>query len=133
MNKYWGKFVGHLDLRILPPPKKRRWWEWLFPRRPIAQVLSDFEFVEPDGTRWLARHGDLINGISSPWCLWRLMPPFAWRTIRSSALHDPACENKTRPSWQTHRMLYRAMRCDHASPIRAWVAWILVRVFGPRF
>ena len=129
----WGHFEGSLNLRVHPPPGKRLWWEWLFPRRPQVTVLSKFVFVEPDGTRWISSGGDVVNGLSSPWCLWRLMPPFAWRGVRASALHDSACVNRIRPSWRTHRMMYRAMRCDNESPLRAWVTWKLIRFFGPRF
>ena len=133
MDARFGRFYGNLDLRILRPPSTHRWWEWLIPTRPLAQVMSDFEFVEPDGTHWATGYGDITNGISTPWCFWRLMPPFAWREIRASALHDKACTVKSRPSWRVHRMMYHAMRCDHASPIRAWTAWCILRVFGPRF
>jgi len=132
-NKRFGHFEGRLLLEIPPPPSKRKWWEWFLPLRPQAIVRSDFSFVEPDGTKWVARDGDEFNGISSPWCFWRLMPPFSWREIRAAVLHDPECVRRTKPSWRVHRMLRLAMRCDHASPLRAWIAWVAVIIGGPRF
>ena len=131
--KNFGKFEGQLDLRILPPPRKRQWWEWLFPRRPKVTILSLFAYIDKDGVRWEAPVGTKINGLSSPWCLWRLMPPFAWRGIRPSAIHDAGCTYCTRPSWAVHLAMYRAMKCENASPMRAWITWFLIRTFGPRF
>ena len=135
MANDWGEFTTELEIRILPPPKKRLWWEWIFPRRPQARLIEPFTYTEPGPYRlpWTSWDNEEINGLSSPRVFWRLMPPFSWRGIRASALHDPACVRKERPSWQVHRMMYYAMRCDNESPPRAWVAWAVVRVFGPRF
>ncbi len=133
MAKYWGEFTTELDLRILPPPGKRLWWEWIFPRRPEAELRSYFGYIDPDGRSWASPAGAKINGLTTPRVFWRLMPPFSWRGIRAAALHDFACERKNRPSWRVHRMMYHAMRCDYESPPRAWVAWAVVRAFGPRF
>ncbi len=133
MANDWGEFTTELEIRILPPPKKRFWWEWIFPRRPQARLLSTFTYWEPDGARWESRRNEKLNGLSTPRVFWRLMPPFSWRGIRAAALHDPACERREMPSWRVHRMMYHAMRCDNESPPRAWVAWAVVRAFGPRF
>jgi len=128
-----GRFEGQLDLRIPPPPCKRKWWQWLFPLRPEAIILSTFTYIDKNGVRWEALPGTRINGLSSPWCLWRLMPPFEWRGIRASAIHDANCLYRNHPSWKVHQAMYRAMRCDNMSLLRAWTAWFLVRTFGPRF
>ena len=127
--KNLDRFEGQLDLRILPPPHKRKWWERLFPHQPRAIVLNLFTYIDKDGVRWEAPAGTRINGLSSPWCLWRLMPPFAWRAIRPSAIHDAGCTYCTRPSWAVHK----AMKCENAGPARAWITWFLIRAFGPRF
>ena len=133
MANDWGEFVTDLDIRVIPPPEKRLWWEWVFPRRPRVVLLRTFIYAGPGGSRWSSLIHEKINGLSTPRFFWRLMPPFEWRGIRASALHDSACERKDQPSWRVHRMMYRAMRCDHMSPPRAWVAWAVARLFGPRF
>ena len=133
MHKNWGHFEGHCDVRILPPPAKRRWWEWVFPRRPQLIVLSKFSYIDPNGKRWQVEPGDPVNGLSTPCLFWRLMPPFAWREVRGSVIHDPECEVQVSPSPEVHTMIYAAARCDNASPLRAWLMWFGVRFFGPRF
>ena len=131
--RYWGRFQGILKVEILPPPKHREWWEWIFPRRPRVRVLSHFAFVDPEGTVWGVEPGDESNGISSPWICWRLVPPFTWRGIRWAVIHDVYCESRVRPSVRTHRMIYYAARADGAAGLRAFFAWLGPRLFGPRF
>lgn len=133
-NGKFGRFTDTLDLRVDVPPRNRKWWEFIFPRRPQLTVLSEnFAYIDSDGEEWPAPKWTRTNGASSPWLLWRLMPPFDWRTIYAAVVHDPACVNRDRPSTETHRMLYFAMRCQGVSPLRAWGAWFLARCFGPRF
>lgn len=129
----WGHFEGHCDVRILPPPAKRRWWEFIFPRRPQLMVLSTFSYIDQKGKRWEVRPGTKVNGLSTPCIFWRLMPPFSWREVRGSVIHDPECEAKRNPSPAVHKMLHAAARCDNSSPLRAWFMWCGVRGFGPKF
>ena len=131
--KNFGKFQGELDLRVLPPPAKRAWWEFLFPRRPEVMVLKNFTYIDKDDKHWEARPGTKINGLSSPRFFWRLMPPFEWRGIKAAAIHDAGCTYCIEPSQKVHQAMYRVMRRDNMSPFRAFIAWFLVRSFGPRF
>ena len=105
----------------------------MLPRRPIATVVTEIEYLDPAGLLWVCFPGEEVNGLSTPWFFWRLLPPFSWRGIRPSILHDVACTNKSRTSKQVHDMLYYAMRCENVSAIRAYIVWRVVTWFGPRF
>ena len=133
MDTNWGHFEGICTIEILPPPAERKWWEWVFARRPELVSTSPFAYVDPRGKRWYVWPGDRNNGLSTPPLSWRLMPPFSWREIRAGVLHDRYCVTQTEPSWEVHRMIYEAARCDHSSPPRAWGMWAGARWFGPRF
>ncbi len=138
----FGHFEGVLNLHVTEPPDRREWWECFFPRRPCLIVASyGFSYVDPDGRRWAVPYGSYVNGLTTPWFLWRLMPPFSWREIWASVVHDVACfkegdvivDGEPASFQEVHQVLYLAMRCKHVHPVRAWWAWLGVRMFGPRF
>lgn len=126
-------FLGECDLRFPAPPTRLARWEWLCPRRPEAIVLAEIQFIDPKCRVWRAAKGSHTNGLSSPWWLWWIVPPFSGRGIRAAVLHDVACQQKRQPSPLVHAMFYHAARADGAHPIRAWVGWVFIRLFGPKF
>lgn len=134
-------FVNNLDLRILSPTKPKTSWErllrFLLPARPRLMVVGDpdkpFHFVDSFGDVWYAEYRHVVNGLSTPWFFWRLFPPFSGFGIKTSVIHDVACDKKNRPSWKAHRMVYYSARCEGMSKQRAFLMWFAVRYFGPKF
>lgn len=90
-------------------------------------------YVDPEGVIWEIYPGDIINGLSVPRFFWRLCWPYEGKTREASAFHDVYCGLKSRPSSQVHRMFYNAMRANGASAIVAYLRYIPVRLFGPKF
>lgn len=117
----------------------------------FMRLVQSLEFIDRRGVEWVAKKGTEINGASIPWFFRRVFPVYIGVYRRASILHDAGCVDKTRPSWEVHRMFYEAIRCDallHTTNIRnwwertiaeyqyaaeAWVMWAAVRTFGPRF
>jgi hypothetical protein len=110
--------------------------QWLTTDEPNRQMklLSEFAFVDQKGTRWEANVGDVIDGASIPQFLWTLVgSPFIGDYRRASVLHDVACDQKTRPSKDVHRMFYEAMRADNVPEDQALEFYTAVRLFGPHW
>lgn len=98
------------------------------------QLLEDFAFVDPNGVRWLAPAGSRIDGASIPRMLWSVAgDPFIGQYRRASVLHDVACDDRTRPSKDVHRMFYDAMIADGTSTAQAVEFYTAVRLFGPHW
>ena len=105
---------------------------WLRDGRKVI-LLRDVVFVDPDGVRWVAPCGRVVDGLSTPRVLWRIQPPFSGKAREASVIHDAACEDRVLPSWQVHRAFYFAMRANGVGWLAAWARWLSVRLFGPRF
>lgn len=113
------------------------------PRHPTAKLLSDgesmllseaFQYVDADGQIWKCAEGSLVNGASIPRFFWRVVgSPMRGRYRFASIPHDVHCDLKRHPSKEVHRMFYRAMRASGVGRVRAWVMWLAVRLFGPRW
>jgi len=98
------------------------------------QLLEDFAFIDPNGVRWLAPAGSRIDGASIPRMLWSVAgDPFIGQYRRASVLHDVACDDRTRPSKDVHRMFYDAMIADGTSTAQAVEFYTAVRLFGPHW
>lgn len=90
-------------------------------------------YVDPNGTIWEVCRGDVINGLSIPRFLWSLCWPYEERTREASAFHDVYCGLRSSPSPEVHKMFYNAMRANGASAWTAYLRYIPVRLFGPKF
>jgi hypothetical protein len=106
---------------------------WLADDPRQMKLLAPVTFRDWQGYSWRAYSGAIVNGASVPRFFWRLWPPCVGRYRRATVLHDVACEDRTRPSPDVHRMFYEAMRTDGTNLVTAWLMWLAVRVFGPRF
>ena len=96
------------------------------------QLLEDFAFVDPSGTRWLAPLGHIVDGASIPRVLWAVAgSPYTGAYRRASVLHDAACDARAVASKLVHRMFYDAMICDGVSQAQAIEFYTAVRLFGP--
>ena len=110
--------------------------QWLTADEPNRQMrlLAPFVFVDQKGERWVANIGDVIDGASIPRILWTVAgSPFVGDYRRASVLHDVACDQKTRPSKDVHRMFYEAMRADNVPEEQALEFYTAVRLFGPHW
>ncbi len=120
----FGRFEGEVDVRWLRQAGRDR----------DVRLLADFAYVDPQGKRWLAARGRVVNGASIPEVLWSSFgPPFVGDYRRGSVLHDVACEDRTEPSEDVHRMFYNAIRCDGVGQAKALTMYWAVKLFGPRW
>ena len=74
----------------------------------------------------------MINGASIPKTLWSVVgPPFVGDYRRASVVHDVACEERSAPHEEVHRMFYHAMRADGVSWRKANIMYQAVKRFRP--
>ena len=102
------------------------------------RLIEDFLYHDPNGKRWPAQRGSIINGASIPWPLWNkwIGPPYVGNYRRASVVHDIACEMREKickSSEIAHRMFYDACLCGGVSEKKAKVMYWAVRNFGPKW
>lgn len=120
----FGRFIGEVVAKWLKHSGDDR----------NMQLLEDFAYVDPDGIRWDAPRGSVVNGASIPSALWNTIgPPFVGDYRRASVVHDVACEVRDRPHGEVHLMFYYAMRADGMGYVKANVMYQAVKRFGPRW
>jgi hypothetical protein len=98
------------------------------------ELVKDFHYVAPDGKRWTARTGSVINGASIPSMFWSVIGgPFEGRFRNASVLHDAACDVQSEKWEDVHRMFYDACRCSRVGIGKAQTMYWAVYHFGPRW
>jgi C-terminal processing protease CtpA/Prc len=98
------------------------------------KLLQNFAFTAPDGKRWLAPEGSVVNGASIPSALWSVVgPPFVGDYRRATVIHDVACDEKTEPHDRVHLAFYFAMRADGVAWLKANTMYQAVKQFGPKW
>lgn len=107
--------------------------EWLNGNGRDMRLLSELRFTDSGGRTWIAPAGEVVNGASVPRLFWRLMPPFVGKYRFASVVHDSACVHRPFNSKLAHRMFYEAMVASGVHSWQAWLMWLAVRVFGPRW
>ena len=110
--------------------------EWLKHNGPdrSMRLLADFVFIDDNTIHWVALTGSVIDGASIPEIFWRTAgTPFIGDYRRASVLHDVACQQKTRPHTDVHRMFYDAMITDGVPTALAQQMYTAVRLFGPKW
>lgn len=121
MSKF-GTFEGDVVARWLTHSGKDR----------DMQLLEQFVFTAPDGKRWVAPKGSVVNGASIPDALWAAVgAPFVGDYRRASVIHDVACEKKQAPADAVHLAFYYAMRADGVGWVKANAMYQAVKRFGP--
>lgn len=120
-DEYFGKYSSTVKA------------EWL-PNQREMKILEDFEYEDPNGMRWIAPKGSLVDGASIPQWLWSVIgSPFAGLYRDASVIHDVACEEKNRTWEVVHLSFYYAMRASGVSKARANLMYGAVYHFGPRW
>jgi hypothetical protein len=97
-------------------------------------LVEDFAYIEPNGKRWTAPKGAIVNGASIPQSLWSVVGgPFEGPFRNASVVHDVGCDEQAE-SWEdVHRMFHDACRCGGVSSQKAKMLYWAVYNFGPRW
>lgn len=106
--------------------------EWL----PNGQMrlLENFVYTDPDGNRWSAPKGAMVNGASIPPTFWSILgSPYTGKYRAASVIHDVACIEKKQPSDKVHLAFYYAMRASGVPDVQAKIMYAAVYNFGPRW
>lgn len=106
--------------------------EWLVdsiaPDRDMA-LLSDFSFTDPDGKRWPAPKGSVVNGASIPQPLWSTVgSPYTDDYRPASVVHDVACGTTGVPRKAADVMFFHACRAGGCGPVQARILYAGVRI-----
>ncbi|EGV17774.1 S41 family peptidase [Thiocapsa marina] len=98
------------------------------------KLLEAFAFIDPNGKRWVAPEGSVVNGASIPSALWATVgPPFVGDYRRATVIHDVGCDEKTATHEEVHRTFYFAMRADGVGWLKATTMYQAVKQFGPKW
>lgn len=117
----WGSFVGTVKA------------EWLDDGRRM-RLLDNFAYVDPARQTWNAPAGSEIDGASIPKVFWSFIGgPFEGKYRNASVVHDVACDQKSRPWRDVHRMFYNASRLGGVGSVSAKVMYFAVYHWGPRW
>lgn len=118
MKKY-GSFSGN--------PKT----EWLVDnnRDRNMMVIEDFWYLDPDGRKWTAPKGSVVNGASIPRPLWVTVgSPYTGDYRRASIVHDVACDDSTVNRKDADVMFYHACLAGGCSVAQARLLYAGVRI-----
>ena len=107
--------------------------EWSDDGRDMTLVQA-FAYIEPNGKRWMAPKGSVVNGASIPQAFWSIIGgPFEGAFRNASVVHDVGCDEQNE-SWEdVHRMFHDACRCGGVSSQKAKMMYWAVYNFGPRW
>ena len=120
LMSYHGKFSGN--------PRT----EWLIDAtgadRNMA-LLEDFWYVDPDGKKWRAPKGSVVNGASIPRPLWSSVgSPYTDDYRRASIVHDVACDDSAIRRKDADVMFYFACLAGGCSCRQAKLLYAGVRI-----
>jgi uncharacterized protein DUF1353 len=107
---------------------------WLDEDDRKMKLLRDFSYRDSKGVQWMAPEGSIIDGASIPRWLWTVVgSPFTGPYRKASVVHDVACDTKSKPWLDVHRMFYEACLCGGATETQAKVMYAAVYKYGPRW
>jgi len=93
------------------------------------QLLEDFWYDDPDGRRWPANKGSIVNGASIPRPLWATVgSPYTDDYRRASVVHDVACNDPTVARKDADKMFYYACLAGGCSKSQAAILYAGVRI-----
>jgi hypothetical protein len=99
-----------------------------------VKVYKTFNYIDSDGRRWVVPEGTESDGASIPQIFWSLIGgPFEDKYRDASIVHDLYCVKKTRKWQDVHKVFYDAMQARGVSPKKAWLMYMAVEEFGPRW
>ncbi len=112
-----------------PPPRT----EWLSDGADERgmRLLEDFWYRDPQGRRWLAPAGTVIDGASIPRTLWAAVgSPYTGNYRRASIVHDVACNAPDVPRRDADSMFYFACLAGGCAIAQAKLLYAGVRLGG---
>ena len=106
--------------------------EWLVDKSGAdrnMRLLEDFLYTDPDGRKWPAPSGSIIDGASIPRPLWATVgSPYTDDYRRASVVHDVACDSPTIPRKDADVMFYHACIAGGCSFLQAKLLYAGVRI-----
>lgn len=116
-------FIG--ELKLTPPGCESKG---------TCVLGSEFGYVDPTGTGWMAAAGLLTDGASiPPWAVPIVGKPFEAAFVKAAVIHDHYCARHVRPWRQTHRVFYDALRESGVSKGKAGTMYFAILVGGPKW
>jgi len=107
--------------------------EWLGGGRKM-KLLEGFQYEDPNGMKWTAPKGSIVDGASIPTLAWSIVgSPFSGKYRNSSVIHDVACQNKNRTWEVVHLAFYYGMLASEVNILKAKLMYAGVYHFGPRW
>ena len=99
------------------------------------RLVLPLTLIDSQGRRWIAPSGSVVNGSSIPRFFWRIAgSPYVGYHRKASVIHDVACEKQWAPdSRNAHRLYFEGQIAEGENPWVAWLRWLAVRLFGPRW
>jgi hypothetical protein len=92
-------------------------------------LLDDFWYDDPNGRRWTAVAGSILNGASIPEPLWSSVgSPYTGDYRRASVVHDIACATPGVVRREADDMFYWACLAGGCSAAQAKVLYLGVRI-----
>lgn len=100
----------------------------------LVRFSRPFTYVDPGGRHWTVQKGFESDGASIPRWAWGVIGGPLDGVYRDAAfIHDAACQERSQPWWEVHRIFYFAMRARDVPSLQAKVMYAAVRRFGPRW
>jgi hypothetical protein len=98
------------------------------------RLVEPFAYEDPEGVRWDAPAGSVVDGASIPQIAWTVIGgPFEGLYRNASVIHDVACVNQSRPWRNVHKAFYNAMLASAVRRVKAKIMYAAVFHFGPRW
>lgn len=120
MSPNHGSFSGNPKTEWLSDPAS--------PDRDM-KLLDDFSYTDPDGRRWPAPKGSVVNGASIPRPLWSTVgSPYTDDYRNASVVHDVAVANPAVNRREADKMFYYACLAGGCSPKQASLLYVGVRI-----
>jgi hypothetical protein len=117
----YGKFIGDVQTQWLDDGRRMK-------------LLSSLTYLDPQGERWIAPEGAIVDGASIPQFAWSVIGgPFEGKYRKASVIHDVACVEKRRPWELVHETFYQGMRASGVNETTAKIMYAAVYHFGPRW
>lgn len=114
-------------IRFLTEPTLERWFRGRM--RLVTPLVAHV-----NGRHVEVPKGFITDGASVPAIFWPVIShPLSPSSLRAAILHDYLCRERLLPSKAVHWAFYEALLADGCARVRAWLMWLAVLVFGPRF
>ncbi|MDA7950170.1 MAG: DUF1353 domain-containing protein [Pirellulaceae bacterium] len=98
------------------------------------ELLNHVSYVDKEGTVWHAPAGTIFDGASIPRFFWWIIgSPYVGLYREAAVVHDVYCVLEERHWRDVHKMFYDLMIDSGVHKIRAYIMWLAVYFFGPRW